>query len=66
MLRTRGANGKRLGAGAFDMDARDKGTVVLKLNKMARPSSARRRRKAVLVVRHEDGTTQRVKVRLKR
>ena len=48
------------------MDARDKGTVVLKLNKRHAPSSARRRVKAVLVVRHEDGTTQRVKVRLKR
>ncbi|MGF9754441.1 hypothetical protein AAII07_04515, partial [Microvirga sp. 0TCS3.31] len=67
VLRTRGAKGKKLGAGAFDMDARDKGTVVLTLNKKARALLGKKASlKVVLVVRHEDGSTQRVKVRLKR
>ena len=43
----------------------DKGTV--KLNKRARALLGKKAAlKVVLVVRHEDGTTQRVKVRLKR
>ena len=67
VLKTRGKDGKRLGAGAFDMDARDKGTVVLKLNKKARALLGKKASlKVVLVVRHDDGSTQRVKVRLKR
>ncbi len=65
MLRTRGAKGKKLGAGAFDMDAAGQGKVSSS-SRWRAPSSARQDRQGVLVVRHEDGTTQRAKVRLKR
>ncbi|MBC2932848.1 family 16 glycoside hydrolase [Nocardioides sp. zg-1228] len=67
VLRTRGATGTRLGAGAFDLDAREKGTVTLRLTQRARALLGKKATvKAVLVVRHEDGSTQRVKVRLTR
>ncbi len=65
VLRTRG--GKKLGAGSFDLDAREKGTVVVTLNARARAQLGKRAVvRAVLVVRFEDGGTQRLKVRLKR
>ncbi len=63
----KGKLGKRLGAGSFDLDARDKDTVTIKLTKQARKLLGDKKSvKAVLVVRFEDGSTQRVKVRLKR
>jgi hypothetical protein len=65
VLRTRG--GKRLGAGSFDLDPGDKDKVVVKLNKRARARlDGKASVKAVLVVRFEDGSTQRVRVRLTR
>ncbi|SEB54086.1 Carbohydrate binding module (family 6) [Nocardioides exalbidus] len=65
VLRTKG--GKKLGAGAFDLDAREKRKVVVKLNARARALLDRRKVVgAVLVVRFEDGPTQRLRVRLKR
>jgi hypothetical protein len=65
VLRTRGKNGKRLGAGSFEIDEKDKVTITL--NKRARAKLGKKANlKAVLVVRFDDGSTQRVKVRLKR
>ncbi|WP_246850573.1 family 16 glycoside hydrolase [Nocardioides xinjiangensis] len=67
VLRTRGKDGKRLGAGTFDLDSREKDKVTLKLTKRARALLGKKATvKAVLVVRFEDGGTQRVSVRLTR
>ena len=67
VLKTRGKDGKRLGAGAFDLDVSEKGKVTVKLNQRARAKLDKKATvKAVLVVRFDDGSTQRVKVRLKR
>ncbi len=67
VLKTRGKDGKRLGAGSFDLDVSEKGKVTVKLNKRARAKLGKKASvKAVLVVRLEGGNTQRVKVRLTR
>lgn len=67
VLKTRGKDGKRLGAGSFDLDASEKDKVTVKLNKRARAKLGKKATvKALLVVRFDDGSTQRVKVRLKR
>ena len=67
VLRTRGEKGKRLGAGTFDLDAREKDKVSVRLTKRARAQLRKKASvKAVLVVRFEDGGTQRVSVRLTR
>lgn len=67
VLRTRGADGRRLGAGSFDLGASEKDRVTVRLNARARAHLSRRATvKAVLVVRHADGSTQRVRVRLTR
>ena len=56
-----------LGAGTFDLEAGEKGKAVVKLNKRARAKLGKKASvKAVLVVRFEDGSTQRVRVRLTR
>ena len=67
VLRTAGKASKRLGAGTFDLEAGEKGKAVVKLNKRARAKLGKKATvKAVLVVRFEDGSTQRVRVRLTR
>ncbi|MCF6376585.1 DUF1080 domain-containing protein [Nocardioides KLBMP 9356] len=67
VLRTTGKKAKRLGAATFDLGARDKGRITLTLTKRARTLlGASKTVKAVLVVRFEDGPTQKVRVRLTR
>ena len=67
VLRTRGQDGKRLGAGSFDLDVREKDTVTVTLNKRARAKLGKKATvKAVAVVRFDDGSIRRVQVRLTR
>jgi hypothetical protein len=67
VLKTRGKDGKRLAVGSFELDGGEKDKVTVKLNKRARAKLGKKGSvKAVLVVRFDDGSTQRVKVRLTR